>query len=146
MFELNLFAANLFVIKKWLGHLLMPLPFSLSLLLLALLLLGGMFMATRTAFGRRIYAIGGNLEAARLSGINVERTKLAVFAINGLIDEQLANVLRKGSLRPGDALILTKPLGTGSLFAASPQAQADAQANLGFGAIDFVTYYIQAKA
>ncbi|MDX6040448.1 xylose ABC transporter permease XylH [Scandinavium lactucae] len=54
-------------------------------LILALLLLAGMFMATRTAFGRRIYAIGGNLEAARLSGINVERTKLAVFAINGLM-------------------------------------------------------------
>lgn len=54
-------------------------------LVLALLLLGGMFMATRTAFGRRIYAIGGNIEAARLSGINVERTKLAVFALNGLM-------------------------------------------------------------
>ncbi|MGK8933696.1 xylose ABC transporter permease XylH [Pluralibacter gergoviae] len=54
-------------------------------LLLALLLLAGMFMATRTAFGRRIYAIGGNLEAARLSGINVERNKLAVFALNGLM-------------------------------------------------------------
>jgi len=54
-------------------------------LLLALLMLGGMFMATRTAFGRRIYAIGGNIDAARLSGINVERTKLAVFAINGLM-------------------------------------------------------------
>jgi MFS family permease len=37
-------------------------------LLLVLLLLAGMFMATRTAFGRRIYAIGGNIEAARLSG------------------------------------------------------------------------------
>jgi len=54
-------------------------------LLLTLLLLAGMFMATRTAFGRRIYAIGGNIEAARLSGINVERTKMAVFAINGLM-------------------------------------------------------------
>ncbi|GGD29606.1 xylose transport system permease protein XylH [Franconibacter daqui] len=54
-------------------------------LILAFLLLGGLFMATRTAFGRRIYAIGSNLEAARLSGINVERTKLAVFAINGLM-------------------------------------------------------------
>ncbi|ORM74778.1 sugar ABC transporter permease [Pantoea wallisii] len=54
-------------------------------LLLALLLLGGMFIATRTAFGRRIYAIGGNLDAARLSGINVARTKLAVFAINGVM-------------------------------------------------------------
>ena len=54
-------------------------------LLLTLLLLAGMFMATRTAFGRRIYAIGGNIDAARLSGINVERTKMAVFAINGLM-------------------------------------------------------------
>lgn len=54
-------------------------------LVLTLLLLGGMFMAMRTAFGRRIYAIGGNIDAARLSGINVERTKLAVFALNGLM-------------------------------------------------------------
>ena len=54
-------------------------------LLLTLLMLAGMFMAMRTAFGRRIYAIGGNIEAARLSGINVERNKLAVFAINGLM-------------------------------------------------------------
>ncbi|UQY44223.1 sugar ABC transporter permease [Erwinia sp. PK3-005] len=54
-------------------------------LLLALLMLAGMFMATRTAFGRRIYAIGGNLDAARLSGINVARNKMAVFAINGLL-------------------------------------------------------------
>lgn len=48
-------------------------------------MLAGIFMATRTAFGRRIYAIGGNIDAARLSGVNVERTKLAVFAINGLM-------------------------------------------------------------
>ncbi|MDR7343799.1 D-xylose transport system permease protein [Pantoea alhagi] len=54
-------------------------------LLLALLMLAGMFMATRTAFGRRIYAIGGNVDAARLSGINVARNKMAVFAINGLL-------------------------------------------------------------
>lgn len=54
-------------------------------LILALLMLAGMFMASRTAFGRRIYATGGNIEAARLSGINVERIKLAVFAINGLL-------------------------------------------------------------
>ncbi|ACS83900.1 xylose ABC transporter permease XylH [Musicola paradisiaca] len=54
-------------------------------LLLTLIMLAGVFMAARTAFGRRIYAVGGNLDAARLSGINVERTKLAVFAINGLL-------------------------------------------------------------
>lgn len=54
-------------------------------LILTALMLAGMFMATRTAFGRRIYAIGGNIDAARLSGVNVERTKLAVFAINGVM-------------------------------------------------------------
>lgn len=54
-------------------------------LILAALMMAGIFMATRTAFGRRIYAIGGNIDAARLSGINVERTKLIVFAINGLM-------------------------------------------------------------
>ena len=45
----------------------------------------GYWLTTKTPLGRYIYAIGGNLEAARLSGINVERTKLAVFAINGLM-------------------------------------------------------------
>ncbi|RLM18759.1 sugar ABC transporter permease [Brenneria alni] len=54
-------------------------------LVLTLLMLGGIFLATRTAFGRRIYAVGGNIEAARLSGVNVERTKLIVFAMNGLM-------------------------------------------------------------
>ncbi|WP_447878988.1 xylose ABC transporter permease XylH [Serratia fonticola] len=54
-------------------------------LILTALMLAGIFMASRTALGRRIYAIGGNIDAARLSGVNVERTKLAVFAINGLM-------------------------------------------------------------
>ncbi|CAI1954347.1 xylose ABC transporter permease XylH [Serratia fonticola] len=54
-------------------------------LILTALMLAGIFMSSRTAFGRRIYAIGGNIDAARLSGVNVERTKLAVFAINGLM-------------------------------------------------------------
>ncbi len=54
---------------------------------LVLLVLLGAFtlMARRTVFGRRIYAIGGNLEATRLSGINVQRIKLLVFALMGLM-------------------------------------------------------------
>ena len=54
---------------------------------LVLLVLLGAFtlMARRTVFGRRIYAIGGNLEATRLSGINVQRVKLLVFALMGLM-------------------------------------------------------------
>lgn len=58
-----------------------PLP----VLLLALLAVIGIFIAKKTAFGRHIYAIGGNIEAARLSGIQVEKVKLMIFAINGLM-------------------------------------------------------------
>ncbi|WP_042302881.1 sugar ABC transporter permease [Paraburkholderia kururiensis] len=54
------------------------------LLLLALL---GIFtwIATQTVFGRRIYAVGSNLEATRLSGVNTDRVKLAIFALMGLM-------------------------------------------------------------
>ncbi|GAA5045221.1 ribose transport system permease protein [Thermocatellispora tengchongensis] len=38
----------------------------------------------RTTFGRRVYAIGGNEEAARLSGIRVGSIRVAVFAISGV--------------------------------------------------------------
>ncbi|MCI7479253.1 sugar ABC transporter permease [[Pasteurella] aerogenes] len=54
-------------------------------LLLALLTIAGTFIARKTAFGRHIYAIGGNIDAARLSGIAVEKVKLMIFAINGLL-------------------------------------------------------------
>jgi selenide,water dikinase len=40
------------------------------------------------------------------------------FAINGLIDEKMNGVMRKGGMQPGDVLLLTKPMGTGTLFAA----------------------------
>ena len=43
------------------------------------------FIATRTTLGRHIYAIGGNLEAARLSGINIKAKTLAVFLFSGLL-------------------------------------------------------------
>ncbi len=40
----------------------------------------GMFILQNTKFGRRVYAMGGNEEAARLSGINIYRMKLIVYA------------------------------------------------------------------
>ncbi|MBU9731534.1 ABC transporter permease [Klebsiella variicola] len=38
-----------------------------------------------TSFGRNVYAVGSNAEAARLSGINVNRVKLGVYTISGLL-------------------------------------------------------------
>jgi ribose transport system permease protein len=40
---------------------------------------------TRTPFGRHIYAVGGNVSAARLSGINVNRTLMVVYSLSGLL-------------------------------------------------------------
>ncbi len=43
------------------------------------------FILTRTVFGRRVYAIGGNETAAQVSGINVERIKVAVYTLCGFL-------------------------------------------------------------
>jgi ribose transport system permease protein len=44
----------------------------------------GWIVLNRTTFGRRTYAIGGNLEAARLAGINVRRHTLGLYVLSGL--------------------------------------------------------------
>jgi D-xylose transport system permease protein len=43
------------------------------------------FLASRTRFGRYVFAIGGNPEAAELSGINTRRTQMLVFTLMGLL-------------------------------------------------------------
>ncbi len=50
-----------------------------------LLVMAGVFhfVITSTAFGRAVFAIGGNREAARLSGINIARTELIIYILHG---------------------------------------------------------------
>jgi len=69
--------------------------------------------------------MGGAVEVLNAAGCALvgghtgEGAELALgFAINGLIDEKMDSVMRKGGMQPGDVLLLTKPIGTGTLFAA----------------------------
>jgi D-xylose transport system permease protein len=73
-----------------------PLP---VLLLLALL---GIFsyVTTQTVFGRRVYAVGSNMEATRLSGINVQAIKLWIFGIMGTMCA-LAGLINTARLAAG---------------------------------------------
>ena len=58
-----------------------PVPVLLVLLMLGIFT----WVATQTVFGRRIYSVGSNLEATRLSGVDTNRVKLAIFALMGLM-------------------------------------------------------------
>lgn len=49
--------------------------------LILLILVAGTFLLSRTAFGRHIYAVGGNAEAARRAGINVKRVRTVAFVL-----------------------------------------------------------------
>jgi D-xylose transport system permease protein len=52
-------------------------------LLVAVLVIVMTYLATRTTFGRHVYAVGGNAEAARRAGINVALIRILVFTISG---------------------------------------------------------------
>ena len=73
-----------------------PLP------VLVLLVLLGVFsyIARQTVFGRRIYAVGSNMEATRLSGINVKAVKLWIFGLMGLMCA-LAGLINTARLAAG---------------------------------------------
>ena len=58
------------------------------------------FILNRTYVGRAMYAIGGNEEAARLSGINVRRQQLIVYALSGLF-ASIAGLVLAGRLASG---------------------------------------------
>jgi D-xylose transport system permease protein len=55
----------------------------LALLILLGFIIGFDIITTRTRFGRHIFAVGGNAEAARRAGISVNSIRIAVFALSG---------------------------------------------------------------
>jgi ribose/xylose/arabinose/galactoside ABC-type transport system permease subunit len=54
-------------------------------IVMILVALIGSFILTKTYFGRKVFALGGNEEAARLSGVNLNKMKLILFMICGFV-------------------------------------------------------------
>ncbi len=60
-------------------------PVPIAVILLVLIVAAAALLLNRTPFGRHIYAVGGNDEVARLSGISSDRIKVYVYIISGLL-------------------------------------------------------------
>jgi D-xylose transport system permease protein len=78
--------------------------------LIIVLLVFWTFIAQRTTFGRHVYAVGGNAEAARRAGINVKFIRVAVFTISGTMAAAggiiVASRLQSVDLTAGSGTIL----------------------------------------
>ena len=73
--------------------------------LIALLtVIAGWYILRYIALGRSIYAVGGNREAARVSGINVDKTKIWVYIFSGLM-AAIAGFVLAGRLNSANALM-----------------------------------------
>lgn len=68
--------------------------------LMVLLYLAAHFLLTRTVFGRQVYAVGGNPEAARLAGVPVRRVLMLVYTTGGAL-AGLGGVLMASQLKSG---------------------------------------------
>ena len=73
-------------------------------LLMDVLIIIFSFVANKTAYGRTVYAIGGNINAAKYSGIDTKKIKMIIYIVNGFL------VAMAG-------LVLTSRLGAGSVSA-----------------------------
>jgi len=78
--------------------------------ILGVLLVFWSFVASRTRFGRHVYAVGGSAEAARRAGIPVDRVRIAVFMISGFMagvgGVMLASRLRSVATNTGGGNLL----------------------------------------
>ena len=70
---------------KWIGrgYLFNAVPFTIVLVLISFIIMA--YVMKYTSFGRKVYAIGGNVVASRFSGINVRRIRFGVFTLCGFM-------------------------------------------------------------
>lgn len=72
-------------------------PVPIPVFIAAAVVLAFIFLLTQTRFGRHVYAVGANEEAARLYGVNVRRTKILVYCISGFL-AALASIIQVSRL------------------------------------------------
>ncbi|UCE56573.1 MAG: ABC transporter permease [Desulfobacterales bacterium] len=75
------------------------------LIALAMVIIGWIIMS-QTGLGRAIFAVGGNKEAVRVSGIKVDRKKIATYTIMGLM-AAVAGIVLTGRMNSANALMAT---------------------------------------
>lgn len=76
-----------------------PVPIPVSIAIAVMIV--SHIVLTRTKLGRYVYAVGGNEEAARISGINVDRIKLFVYVLSGVLSA-IAGIIFAGRLYSGN--------------------------------------------
>lgn len=79
-----------------------PIP----VIIMAFVIVFGVVLTTKTRFGRYIYAVGGNMESSRWSGIAVEKVKIIVYIIMGILTSLAGLIIttRLGSGQPSAGL------------------------------------------
>jgi inositol transport system permease protein len=90
---------------NWIGQgdiLGVPVP----IFLLIVVAVAAHIMLTRTRFGRYVYAIGGNEQAARVSGISISRVKIGIYTISGLL-AGLGGLILAGRIGSGNPTLGT---------------------------------------
>jgi len=101
---------SFFVIGEGMVGGIIPVP----VILFALVALLFYQMLKNTPFGRNIYALGGNKEAARLAGIRIDRTRIFVWVLNGFLVAS-GSVILTSRVQSGQPLagggLLTESLG-----------------------------------
>jgi inositol transport system permease protein len=70
-----------------------------------LMIVASAILLNRTRFGKNVYAIGGNIVAAEVSGVNVSRNLILIYTLSGFLAGLAAVVFaaRVGSVHPGAA-------------------------------------------
>ncbi|EFI6133884.1 ABC transporter permease [Escherichia coli] len=87
-------------VLDWLGGQFLGVPVSALIMIVLFALF--VFISRKTAFGRSVFAVGGNATAAQLCGINVRRVRILIFTLSGLL-AAVTGILLAARLGSGNA-------------------------------------------